>query len=414
MKLNNIIKNSLMLYIFNAERIIFPLILLPYLTKFLTTGSYAVYVYAYAMVSYLRLVVDFGFDFSATRDIAKEVEERMIRKIVTEVTASKVVLCVLGSIVIFFYAIIFQDKYIIENKLFFLLMCIEIFLEIFFLDFYFRGIEKMEIITIRYFIVKIIATVLILLSVKCDNDLWHIPLCNVLGNTIGAILVFLQINPFSEFSIVSISLNLIKQIRSSLKFFLTKITVSLFSFSNTIFLGRFASPYDVAIWSLAINIISAIQSLYSPISNALFPAMSKKFDISVIKKSLLLSFGFILTLNTFLWLSSEPIIIYFFGETYARVSSLVNILLFMLFFSVGISLFGWPVLGAVGGEKYMLYSTIIGASFHVIGIFLLYNFENFNAYTLSYLRVASEAVLFVLIIVFSRVYVKNLVKGEMK
>ena len=92
MRLNNIMKNSLMLYIFNAERIVFPLILLPYLTKFLSTDSYAVYVYAYAMVSYLRLVVDFGFDFSATRDIAKEVEERMIRKIVTEVTASKVVL----------------------------------------------------------------------------------------------------------------------------------------------------------------------------------------------------------------------------------------------------------------------------------------------------------------------------------
>ena len=66
---NRFTKNSGMLLAMNAAKILFPLITLPYLTRVLSTDAYGTVVYVKSVISYMQLMVDFGFLLSATKEI---------------------------------------------------------------------------------------------------------------------------------------------------------------------------------------------------------------------------------------------------------------------------------------------------------------------------------------------------------
>lgn len=404
---NNILKNTLYLYIFNAERIFFPLLLLPLLTRRLSTDYYALYVLVGALVVYLRLFVDFGFDLSGTRDIVKSSGKYEISKVLIDITILRFILWFVGLLSLILFSCIASNSILKGNFSFLVLSSIEVLVEIFYFDYYFRGIERMEYITLRYFVTKVISLGSILLFVVNDACILLIPILNSIASLVGSLFVSFQLQVISRVKIYRINYyRLFKRFKDSLRFFLTKLVATVFTASNTVILGCFASSYDVVIWSLAVNIISAVQSLYNPISNALFPSMVKKFDKKVIRKSLIVGLCIVLSVNIILWNFSNILLAVFAGEKYVPSSGVLSILLWMLFFSVGIGILGWPVLGALGGEKYMLYSTVTGAIFHFTGVSCLYYYGTCNAYSLAWLRVASEGILFGSIFIFVVFYNK--------
>ena len=83
-KENKIVKNTAMLYIMNLAKLVFPLLTMPYLTRVLDRdGGYAVYTFVKnSVMTYVQLVIDFGFLLSATKAIAqvREDKERSCRR----------------------------------------------------------------------------------------------------------------------------------------------------------------------------------------------------------------------------------------------------------------------------------------------------------------------------------------------
>ena len=77
-KSNRIVQNTAMLYIMNIAKLIFPLVTQAYLARVLNAeGGFAVYTYVRnSVMTYVQLVIDFGFLLSATRAIAQVREDR--------------------------------------------------------------------------------------------------------------------------------------------------------------------------------------------------------------------------------------------------------------------------------------------------------------------------------------------------
>ena len=67
--INQVFKNTAMLFIFNIAKIIFPFVTLPYLTRTLSTDTYGSVAYIKTVMNYMQIIVDFGFVLSATKDI---------------------------------------------------------------------------------------------------------------------------------------------------------------------------------------------------------------------------------------------------------------------------------------------------------------------------------------------------------
>ena len=155
----NTIFNTVMLYLLTAAKTIFPLITLPYLARVLSVSCYGVVSYVKAVVGYAQIITDFGFMYSAVKDIvvAKNNTEK-ISEIIGDTVISKLILSISAFVVIMLLSC--KIQILKDNWLYLCLsLCVPI-LSSFLMDFLFRGIEKMHIITIIFVLMKTISTIL--------------------------------------------------------------------------------------------------------------------------------------------------------------------------------------------------------------------------------------------------------------
>ena len=150
---SKIIYNTSMLYLLNIAKILFPLITLPYLTRVLSVTWYGVVAYVKAVMQYMQLIVDFGFLLSGTKDIVLAGEDQnKINHEIGNIFLAR--LLVSGIACAGLCAIIPLISILRESILYTMLSFVVVLLTVFLMDFFFRGIEKMEIITIRFVVMK--------------------------------------------------------------------------------------------------------------------------------------------------------------------------------------------------------------------------------------------------------------------
>ncbi len=66
---NTLAKNIIWQYGLQVLKYVFPLILVPYLTRVLGTGGYAVYAYVLSFMGIVQTLADFGFMLSGTKQV---------------------------------------------------------------------------------------------------------------------------------------------------------------------------------------------------------------------------------------------------------------------------------------------------------------------------------------------------------
>lgn len=101
-----VIENILSLFSLQGFNYILPLITFPYLTRVLGPDKYGLITFAMAFISYFQLVTNYGFNLSASREIALNRDNDVkVSKIFSSVMTTKTLLTVLGfltmSIIVF-------------------------------------------------------------------------------------------------------------------------------------------------------------------------------------------------------------------------------------------------------------------------------------------------------------------------
>ena len=64
-----LISSAIFMYILSFTKLVVPLISLPYLTRVLSVDVYGSISFVKSLITYLQVLVDFGFIYSGTRDI---------------------------------------------------------------------------------------------------------------------------------------------------------------------------------------------------------------------------------------------------------------------------------------------------------------------------------------------------------
>jgi PST family polysaccharide transporter len=89
---------------------------------------------------------------------------------------------------------------------------------------------------------------------------------------------------------------LIKYLKDSSQFFLSRVSVSLYTISNTFFIGLFLGNKFAGFYSAAEKIFIALTLLYQPLIDALYPLMSRRKNVQLFKRI----FSFTIIVNTIL------------------------------------------------------------------------------------------------------------------
>lgn len=414
MKKNKILNNVSSLMIFNIAKMVFPFITLPYLTRILSTDTYGIVAYVKTVMSYMQILVDFGFVLSGTKDIVDTRNDKeKIGYVVGDTLLAKIMMSGIAFLILFF--LIIALPLLRSNVEYTLLSFVVVFESIFLMDFLFRGMEIMHVITIRFILMKAISTMLTFALVKGDDNILLIPLFDILGSFIAVLLVMFEIKKLKIKVNFHGIRNAIQLIKNAFVYFLSNIASTLFNTLSTLIIGLKITATEVAYWSVCMQIITSITACYTPISDGLYPEMIKNKDINLIKKALKYLMPVVIIGCTLAYFLAGFGMMILGGEKYLAAVPIFRLLIPILLFGLPIVLLGWPALGAIGKTKEVTTATVISVIIHIVLLLILVITDSFTLVNIAIVRTLTEILLFIIRYSFYRKYKhlfskKNLVK----
>lgn len=273
-----LLKNIFSLTVLQGLNYLFPFLTLLYLVRIVELENYGMLMFAVSIVNYFKLVIDYGFNLSATRAIAiNNQNKEEVSNIISSTFAVKFILFA-ALLVPFCMLINLLDRFKVMEPLllsyYFSLLggCL-------FANWLFLGLEKMKFQVGISFVEKLIYFVLLVMTVKTKDDYFFVPIIQSITFILSG-LVTLAIIRY----ILNIRLgrpkwqDIINRMREGWYIFVSNLSNGFYSNSPTFLLGLLGDNQMVSIYSAAEKIIKLIQLMINPVFQALFPFMSSKFS----------------------------------------------------------------------------------------------------------------------------------------
>lgn len=369
---NKLISNTGALFALQLANYILPFLIIPFLTRMLGVSLYGVVAFGLAMVQIACIITDFGFNLSATRQIASHQTNReFVRKIIGAVHLCKLFLLVpVGAL--FFFFLYFQDQKYGEYASFFWLLLIPIVGQTFQPIWFFQGMEKMGFITLFVVLARSSYVLLAILFVSTPDDYLWVAIANGVAQVLGAVvaigfMVRLGYSPLlPEWGFTKAIFT------ESIEFFWSRAAVATYTAGGAFFLGLISTPVAVAHYSAAEQLYKGAQAMLQPLTQALYPYMVKRKDLNI--------FFRVLTLVTFLavvgaiigFITGKWFLVFIFGEGFSQSYPLLCVFLIAFCVVAPSVLLGYPFLGAFGDSKSANRSVIIGGGIQVGILTVLY------------------------------------------
>ena len=325
--------NVLSLMILNGIYFISPLILIPYLMKTIGSELYGVYIFSWTIVYYFIFIVNYGFDFSSTREIAiNRYDNEKLSEIFSTTFYSRIILLLL-SCCILLLTVTFVDKLNTNAQL--ILLGIGVITgQAFFPTWIYQGMEEMKFITIVNSIMRILPIVLVFIFVKAKSDINLIMLFQSVGYVIGGI--FSHVFAIKHFNLTLIKPDfkkILQNLKSGWTMFLSTVGISLYREVNTVLLGFVTNNFIlVGYYSLADKFIRIVQLIANSFSQAIFPhfghniIQNKKATLIQFKKISFYYSIFLLFLSVALYFSIPWLIEIYLGQSYPEIIRDVRIM----------------------------------------------------------------------------------------
>jgi PST family polysaccharide transporter len=335
---------------------------------------------------------DFGYNLSAVKLVAENRNNtNKLSDIFNRVMFSKLLLLLLGFAIII--VVIFSfDKFSTDKTLYIITYGMVVG-NVLFPVWFFMGMEKMKFITIITIITRTLALIPIFVFVKSANDYLLVPVINSAGAILsGVIGVIVVKQVFKLKYAVPGFKEIIHSLKDSAQYFLSRISVSVYTISNVFTLGLFGTTTMVGYYSAAEKLFIALQNAYVPVNNSLYPYMTKTKNTAVFKKI----FWFITIANTILiaglFIYSKEIL-YLIYKIQDKQSILVfKLLLAACVLIIPSILLGYPFLGAMGYSKFTNKSVITSSIFHLCGLIFLVLTNNLTIYSVAGMLIITEGV----------------------
>ncbi|TCJ97989.1 PST family polysaccharide transporter [Volucribacter psittacicida] len=404
-----LLSNFFSLFSLQIFSYILPFITFPYLVRVLNIEYFGLIIFSQALMTFFLLMIDYGFDLSATRDIAINRDNKnKITEIFSSVILIKIYLIIFSFIILNIIIFCF-DKFTNYKSLYYFSFLWVIGMGMF-PTWYFQGMEKMKYITIINIISRLIFSILIFILVKQEDDYILVPILNSMGTLLGTTISFYIIkNIFNQgFKLINRRI-LLLYLKNNFQYFLSRISVTLFTSINVFFLGLFYNSIIVGYYAMAEKLYQAIQLLYSPISQALYPYISKYKNKNIIKKLIYILVPINIIAVSIIYSLDIYIFKILFSNKFSEQSVHVfHILLIANIIALPSALIGYPFLGALGFYNSVNKGIIYASMIHFLSLLILLAFNSITIYNIAITVIITESIIFIFRCI--TIYNKNLWK----
>lgn len=274
-------KNVFSLGVVQVANYLFPFITVPIVSRIIGPEKFGVLSFATSFVTYFTLLINFGFDLSATRAIAAnrnnpEERSKIFNQVVTAKTLLFAVSLVLFLIALFTVPQLTNEK---EVAIFSFLLC---FSWVITPNWLYQGMQELSRVAIFNLVTKVIFTVLILVIVRERSDYIWQPLAISIAQIVVGVYSFMYALRRYNITLTMSRLQPVLQLLWSERIiFFSMVVINLYTTTNVVLLGFLQNSTQVGYYSAGYRLIMIIQSLISiPLSQAMFPFTGSAFSQS--------------------------------------------------------------------------------------------------------------------------------------
>ncbi|MEO8583048.1 MAG: flippase [Flavitalea sp.] len=273
-----LVTNVFSLGVVQIANYVFPFITVPIVSRIIGPDRLGVLNFSSAFMAYFTLLINFGFDLSATRAIAANrdnLEER--NKVFNQVILAKVLLFSI-SIIFFLCALFLMPQFGHEKPvaIFSFLIC---FSWVITPNWLYQGMQELSRIALFNMCTKVLFTVVILLVVREKSDyIWQPLVISVAQIIVGVFSFTYAIKRYK----IHLKLMKLKPVLHLLWneriIFFSMVVINLYTTTNVVLLGFLQNPTQVGYYTAGWRLIMIVQTLISiPLGQALFPFIGSAF-----------------------------------------------------------------------------------------------------------------------------------------
>lgn len=364
----SLVKNVFSLGIVQIANYVFPFITVPIVSRIIGPDKFGVLSFASSFVTYFTLLINFGFDLSATRAIAanrnnKEERNKIFNQVITAKTLLFSVSLLLFIIALFTVPQLRDEK---EVAIFSFILC---FSWVITPNWLYQGMQELSRVAIFNLVTKVIFTVIIIAIVRQRNDYIWQPLAISIAQILVGVYSFLYAIRRYDIKLALSKLQPVFQLLWNERIiFFSMVVINLYTTTNVVLLGFLQNETQVGYYSAGYRLIMIIQSFISiPLSQAMFPFIGSSFGqsrergLDMVKQMFpivtLLTFGAALVL----WVFSPLIILVIYGHKFEPSIMVFRILAFVPLVVAWSNLFGVQTMINLKMDKVFFRITAAGA-----------------------------------------------------
>lgn len=351
-----------------------PFLTYPYLIKVLGLSFYGRVMLSQAIVSYVAIIVNFGFNISATKSVAEHLSDKIkTNEICSAIFFAKVILWVITTILYLLIVFLFAHDNV--DKVLYLTAYTLTFNEFLICQWFFQAKEELKVIAVLSVISKVFNVVLVFVFIHEPSDFVYVSLltgvCYLFTGLYCTFLMFSRhvklVKPkFSTIMLVT---------KDSLNLFLTSAIISIKNKLDVVLIGVFMNSEYVAIYDFAQKILNLALMPITIINNSVFARMTKSKNIVFLKKIIIFSLAF-----SFIYITiAQPIIPFITNllfvmsdqSIYLTRVMLISVVIFSISLPLaqnGLIVFGYTSLHLLG----MISTTLVYIFVIVVGYYLGY------------------------------------------
>lgn len=368
---NKFITNVLSLLVVQGSNYIVPLIALPFLANVLGLESFSSLVLMQAIALFLCVITDFGFNLYLTQKVSRiKGEFQVLNKLVVNAYYAKVIIFIVVTVLMLLFICLFEYT----DEIYLVIVCyLAVLGQTFFPLWFFQGMEEMKTITYLISGSKVLFLILLFIFVVDENDLILAACLQSMPFVLAAISSLYLIFYRKGFHLLAVDfLDVFNLIRGAFSFFASRFSVVIYTTVNIIVLSFFASSEVIAGYSIAEKIVGAVKGCFQPLTDVLYPYMSRTRDVKIFKVVLIsgLIIGYIII--SLIGLHAAELIGVLFDATYSQSIEYIQYMICILFVSLPSMFIAYPLIAAFGRGRLVNLSTVYGSILHLLNLVVIY------------------------------------------
>jgi O-antigen/teichoic acid export membrane protein len=357
-------KNLVYNVLLSVSQVIFPIVTFPYASRVLGPRGIGEVNFVNSITQYFILFAALGIPIYGVREIARVKENKSKLNILfTELLLIHLSVTIFYSLIYFVIVLTFTHSF--ETIGLYWVGIGILMTNVFLIEWFFQGIEEFKFITIRSLLIRVVGIFLLFILVHNSKDVVMYYALTLIIFILSAISNFVFAK--KHVKLVFANLNFRKHIKPLLYILGSTLAISAYIYLDNIILGILCGKEAVGYYSTSTKLTKILISFITALGIVLIPKLSASFKESNterIKTLLNKSFSFVVILSipiiVGIILLAPMIIKIFAGEAFSP-SVMVLRIIAPTTLLIGLNnIFGVQMLAAMGKEKYLFISVLVG------------------------------------------------------